>query len=182
MATQYFGVAVSNYRVDELARDVERVIGARRGRPTSDGELGRACDRVRRSRARRSSARCALARTAAAAPRAPCAPAGDDRVRVDAGELEPRRTSRARALVDALDALRGRRRARAGRPPRTCRRIGRRAGEMRDDLRFLLRADDRDYVYYLELRGRGVFLRAAPIDVSAHRAQTCCSTGSRRPC
>lgn len=30
-----------------------------------------------------------------------------------------------------------------------------------------MRADNPDYVYYLEVRGRGVFLRASPIDVSA---------------
>ena len=34
-------------------------------------------------------------------------------------------------------------------------------------LRFLLRASDPDYVYCLEVRGRGVFLRASPIDVSS---------------
>ena len=43
--------------------------------------------------------------------------------------------------------------------------VGRR--ELRDDLRFLLRADDPAFVYYLEARGRALFLRAAPIDVSA---------------
>ena len=42
----------------------------------------------------------------------------------------------------------------------------RRCGEIRDDLKFLLRAADSDYVYFLEVRGRGLFLRAAPIDVS----------------
>ena len=42
----------------------------------------------------------------------------------------------------------------------------RRAGELRNDLRFLLRADDPDFVYYIEARGRGFFLRASPIDVS----------------
>jgi ATP-dependent DNA helicase DinG len=45
--------------------------------------------------------------------------------------------------------------------------LARRTGELRDDLRFLLRAADPDYVYFLEVRGRAVFLRAAPIDVSA---------------
>jgi ATP-dependent DNA helicase DinG len=45
--------------------------------------------------------------------------------------------------------------------------IARRAGELRDDLQFLLAANDSAYVYFLETRGRGVFLRAAPIDVSA---------------
>ena len=41
-----------------------------------------------------------------------------------------------------------------------------RAGELRDELRFILRANEPDYVYFLETRGRGLFLRAAPIDVS----------------
>ena len=44
---------------------------------------------------------------------------------------------------------------------------GRRAAEIRTDLTFLLRADDPGFVYYIEVRGRGVFLRGAPIDVSA---------------
>jgi ATP-dependent DNA helicase DinG len=43
----------------------------------------------------------------------------------------------------------------------------RRAGELRDEIRLLLRAGDSDYVYFVEFRGRGVFLRAAPVDVSA---------------
>ena len=44
--------------------------------------------------------------------------------------------------------------------------IARRARELRHDLRFLMRADDPDFVYYLEQRGHGMFLRASPIDVS----------------
>src|SRR5205807_778779 len=43
----------------------------------------------------------------------------------------------------------------------------RRAGELRDEIRLLLRASDSDYVYFVEFRGRGIFLRAAPVDVSA---------------
>jgi ATP-dependent DNA helicase DinG len=42
----------------------------------------------------------------------------------------------------------------------------RRAGELRADLRFLMSASDPAYVYFVEFRGRGVFLRASPIDVS----------------
>jgi ATP-dependent DNA helicase DinG len=45
--------------------------------------------------------------------------------------------------------------------------LQRRAAELRDDLRFLMRASDTDFVYFLEVRGRGVFLRASPIDVSS---------------
>ncbi len=44
--------------------------------------------------------------------------------------------------------------------------LARRSRELRDDLRFLLRAGDNEFVYFVELRGRGVFLRASPIDVS----------------
>jgi ATP-dependent DNA helicase DinG len=52
-------------------------------------------------------------------------------------------------------------------PPEEVRAVERRAGEIRQDLRLLLRADDPDYVFYVEQRGRGVFLRASPIDVSS---------------
>jgi ATP-dependent DNA helicase DinG len=45
--------------------------------------------------------------------------------------------------------------------------LARRAAELQDQLKFLLRANDPDYVYFLELRGPGIFLRASPIDVSA---------------
>ena len=45
--------------------------------------------------------------------------------------------------------------------------LARRAVELRDHLRFLLEASDPGFVYFLETRNRGVFLRAAPIDVSA---------------
>ncbi|HEV8208863.1 MAG TPA: helicase C-terminal domain-containing protein, partial [Vicinamibacterales bacterium] len=44
--------------------------------------------------------------------------------------------------------------------------LARRAGQLRDDLRFLLRGNDDSYVYFVEFRGRGTFLRASPIDVS----------------
>src|SRR4029077_7378027 len=40
------------------------------------------------------------------------------------------------------------------------------AGALRDELRFLLRADDDGFVYFVEFRGRGLFLRASPIDGS----------------
>ena len=69
------------------------------------------------------------------------------------------RSSRALEALEADIALaqgRAGGRARAGAPRRRAAR----------DVRFLLRADDPDYVYYLDIRGRGVFLRASPIDVS----------------
>jgi ATP-dependent DNA helicase DinG len=44
--------------------------------------------------------------------------------------------------------------------------LARRAADVRNDLKFLLAAADAKFVYFIEMRGRGVFLRAAPIDVA----------------
>jgi len=77
------------------------------------------------------------------------------------GGVQPQGTS----LIDALDGLQGLV-ALVDDPSEDVAAAGRRAGELRDELRFLLRCDDPEYVYYLEARGRGVFLRASPIDVS----------------
>ena len=75
-------------------------------------------------------------------------------------------------LIAALDALEGTMRIRAGSDETGAQKnedadtIARRAAELRDDLTFLLEATDTSFVYFLETRNRGVFLRAAPIDVS----------------
>src|SRR5215212_3876884 len=42
----------------------------------------------------------------------------------------------------------------------------RRVRETRFNLEFIVAGDDKRYVYWMERRGRGVFLRASPIDVS----------------
>lgn len=42
----------------------------------------------------------------------------------------------------------------------------RRAMELQGNLKFLIESDDSSYVYWIERRGRGVFLQATPIDVS----------------
>jgi ATP-dependent DNA helicase DinG len=44
--------------------------------------------------------------------------------------------------------------------------IARRAAELRRELAFLLESEERNYVYWFERRGKGVFLAATPIDVS----------------
>lgn len=51
-------------------------------------------------------------------------------------------------------------------PPPDAESILRRIRELRFSLSFVVKADDRKFVYWLERRGRGVFLRASPIDVS----------------
>jgi ATP-dependent DNA helicase DinG len=86
------------------------------------------------------------------------------RIRVTGQQLAPLAEQGA-ALISALEAMEAD--VALGKDlPEDVLALGRRAAELRDDLRFLLRADDPKFVYFLEARGRGMFLRAAPIDVS----------------
>ena len=48
------------------------------------------------------------------------------------------------------------------------------------ELAFLLRAEDDDHVYFVETRGRGVFLQATPIDVSGRLKELLFDAGARR--
>jgi ATP-dependent DNA helicase DinG len=50
--------------------------------------------------------------------------------------------------------------------PADAENILRRTRQLRFDLNFIVKADDKSFVYWLERRGRGIFLRASPIDVS----------------
>ena len=185
VATQYFGVVFSNLRVDDLARDAERLL------PTVPLEAGRVESAVRaltqiNDRAGIFFSALSLARAASAAmadararytseAMADCAEDG----LMLAGALEEFE----RALVDRDSGLPGRRSAsREGGGARDSGRvhdsefedgvdeaiatIARRARDLRQDLRFLLRADDEGFVFYLEHRGLGTFLRASPVNVS----------------
>ena len=176
VATQYFGYSVSNYRLEELARDVERLAaaGSITDEPVKD-EIAKAVECLR------DSAR-AFFTELAFAHRSTDRVRGEERVR--ATVVVPRADGRRRRPPDRR--ARHRRSARSpgpgrgqpaspisgGRQPTARRRedvatLVRRAGELRDEIRLLLRAGDSDYVYFVEFRGRGIFLRAAPIDVSA---------------
>jgi len=161
VATQYFGIAISNYRLDELARDAERVLNLG-SIADPDSELRRIIRRVD------DHARLFFAALTSARRAGP----GEERVRIGASFFSDI-IDDGLALVAALEALEGAMMLQSGAAEagsaanEDAATLGRRAGEMRDHLRFLLAAADPDYVYFLETRGRGVFLRAAPIDVSA---------------
>jgi ATP-dependent DNA helicase DinG len=169
IATQYFGFSVSTYRLEELARDVERLAAA--GVVTEPGErdqIAKAVDRLR-ERARGFFADVAYAHRGNDRPR------GEERVRVTGssaagvGESAAYLTGALDLVEAALQTLRPKSDAADGADGAADQiaAFARRAGEIRTDLRFLLRASDTDYVYFVEFRGRGVFLRASPIDVSA---------------
>ncbi len=175
VATQYFGRGVSNLRVDDLGRDAEaalRVAGA-----TSAHEAAREVMRVV-DHARAFFSGLALARMSR----------GDERLRVaQAWFADHLQTGL--DLAGALDGLQATcALAAAGRPREAGSdgpaasddliAVARRAGELAGDLRFLLACADPAYVYFLEMKGRAVQLRAAPIDVS--RIVRDLVTGDRR--
>ena len=158
VATQYFGRAVSNYRVEDLARDAERA-GA-----NLIPDAGRADD-IRTDAARiRDHARAFFAALQTLRFQFPGASGAESRVRIRPADTA-KVSEDALALSAALDAIEADI-ALAKDLPEEVLALGRRAHELRDDLRFLMRADDASFVYFLEIRGRGVHLRASPIDVS----------------
>jgi ATP-dependent DNA helicase DinG len=168
IATQYFGVAVSNYRLDDYARDVERFArsGAVATRETQD-ELLKAADRLR-GHGRAFFTELAYAHRTSDRAR------GEERVRATDQSLAHTREVAA-YLAGSLDLVEsalallkpaGPSDGEEPSAPFDSSALGRRAGEIRDEIRFLLRASDPAYVYFVEFRGKGIFLRASPIDVS----------------
>jgi len=180
VATQYFGYAFSNVRVEDLVRDVGRAFTARH-----DDEIDRALTRVHeRNRVFFSGlSRARAAKTGGSF---------DSRARYTADSLSEHFED-GMALAGALEGLEAALRAThasplqrgetdavheqetdavgAGHAPpvdddEAIAALERRAGALRDDLRFLLRASDPDFVYYLEVRARSLVLRASPVDVS----------------
>lgn len=157
-ATQYFGLALSTFRLEELVRDVQAI-----GSLAVNAAIPRVLADV---------AQCGQVFFAAAAEGARVGDEG--RARYD-GTAFTDDFEAGTLLAGALERLEAALTAH-GRPPvpgelppegsDDTAALQRRAGEFRTDLRRLLRADDAAYVYYVERRGRGVFLRASPIEVS----------------
>jgi ATP-dependent DNA helicase DinG len=181
VATQYFGLSFSSFRVDELARDVERLLGAAIAPGRHASAVVEAVMSVRDA-ARAFFAGLAMDRSLAESR-------SDTRVRYTSDAMTGHWTAGS-DLVSALRSLEGtlalaggadassgtemeRTGAHGGETvdvPATesvsINAVERRSEQLADDLRSLLRADDSAMVYFVEVRGRGIFLRAAPIDVS----------------
>jgi ATP-dependent DNA helicase DinG len=178
VATQYFGYSFSAYRIDDLMRDVEQVLAAPREGAPYDGDLARALPRV---------SECSRLFFSGLALHPSMGP--EARVRYTAEALSDHYEDGA-ALCGTLEELEAAL-AQVKAPEEAERAealaaVQRRAGELARDLRFLLRAADPDFVYYMETRqgrsatadrpatsagwsGRSatrVFLRASPVDVS----------------
>jgi ATP-dependent DNA helicase DinG len=179
VATQYFGYSVSTYRLEDLARDIERFAASGIVESQHDQrEIAKALAAVR------DHARSFFTDLVLAIGGDGRGEAGSARSRTRQGEVRIRLTEAMLAnardsaadLLGALDltestlALLAARRPDAGEEvadDQDVAALARRAHEIRDELRFLLRASDSEYVYFVECRGRGVFLRASPVNVAA---------------
>jgi ATP-dependent DNA helicase DinG len=148
VATQYFGIQVSNYRVEELARDTEATL---KTKAIPSGEVLSAVADLRR----RSDLFFDLF------------PAREGRTAFNNREqfLEMNRgtyTSLLNAFVRLASEL-----TRLKDRPEEINNLARRAEELRRGFEFALESKERNFVYWWERRGRGVFLEVSPIDVSA---------------
>ena len=148
VATRYFGLQVSNYRIEELARDTEAMA---KQRDLAIAELFTAVGGLRH-RAElffdlfpHTEGRCTF----------------DNR----ANFLEVNREAYS-ALSNALVRLESEL-LRVPERPEEITQLARRAAELRKDGEVVLESKDRNLVFWWERRGRGLFLEASPIDVSS---------------
>ncbi|HEV2800442.1 MAG TPA: ATP-dependent DNA helicase [Pyrinomonadaceae bacterium] len=160
VAAEYFGYQVSSYQVEDLLRDLQLL-------PITDAdankELTRASGRVSRFAERFWQG---FQEGRGEEGRAPVLP-GTFARRNARGEIEATALGDSYLALDGalnrmettLDALRDQ-------PPEV-ENLVRRIREVRFGLEFIVAGDDKRYVYWMERRGRGLFLRASPIDVSA---------------
>jgi ATP-dependent DNA helicase DinG len=148
VATQYFGLQVSNYRLEELARDTEATL---RQKGLHSAEVLSAVGGVRH----RADLFFELF------------PASEGRRSFDNRDefLEAHRgpysglSSALLRLETELGSLKDR--------PEEVNNLARRAAELRQAFETVLEGHERNTVYWWERRGRGVFVEATPIDVSA---------------
>jgi ATP-dependent DNA helicase DinG len=147
VAGQYFGVAVSNYRFQDLRRDIS-VIG--RMKKFGTAELDRVLARLEELSV--------LFFGLFGEAERRVAFTGRDAFREDNEEIYT-------DLLAALDLI-GAQLKLIQHPPEEIVPLYRRTGELSMALRFMLEEEDERYVYWMEKRGRGVFLQATPIEVS----------------
>ena len=148
VATQYFGVEVSSYRVEELARDTEATL---RMKGIKSHEVLAAVAELRR----RAEAFFELF------PRTEGRSNFDNResfLQVNRGAY----SSLANALMLLQTEL-----TRVPERPEEINNLAKRAQELRASFEVVLESNERNLVYWWERRGRGVFMQATPIDVSS---------------
>lgn len=159
IAADYFGFQVSNYQIDELVRDTDAL-------PITDAaatmQLTRTAAKIfglseqfwiRFAQARAAEGRFPLLPDAFATRHAD----GETRA-TPLGEAYEALDSALGKLESDVDAF--------SEQVTEAESLVRRIRQARFDLKFIVTQADRNFVYWLERRGKGVFLQASPIDVS----------------
>lgn len=160
IASDYFGFQISSYQLDELIRDVERL-------PITDAQLDREltkqCGKImsfsdqfwsRFAQGRGQDGRFPLQPNSFAVKSIK----GD----IDATPLGEAYLALDNALTNLENTL-----SNLDDESSEIDSVVRRTRQIRFDLDFIASQSEKHYVYWLERRGRGMFLRASPIDVSA---------------
>jgi ATP-dependent DNA helicase DinG len=160
VAAEYFGAQVSSYQIEDLLRDLAQLpitnVEANRDLTKIAGRVTRFADHFWMG----------LSSGRGEEGRGPIVPGTFARKKTN-GEIEATPLGDAYLGLDGalarmettLDAL-------AEQPPEVENLI-RRVRQIRFDLQFIVAGDDKSFVYWMERRGRGLFLRASPIDVSS---------------
>ena len=149
VASDYFGRQLSNYRLEELARDADQ---AMRMLKLGSPSLLRRTQRIReRSR-----------------EFFEAFPARDGRFPFSHNERDAFLQQHREAydvLAASLKSLETEFAALTAKPEELV-RVARRSFELRQELAFLFESNEKNYVYWYERRNKGVFVAATPIDVS----------------
>ena len=159
VASEYFGAQVSNYQIDDLLRDVSKLVLEE---ASVDREVTKTSARVSQfaegfwmgfRTGRGDEGRFPLVPGTFSVRNVSgdytATPLGDHYLALD-GSLT--------RLETTLDAMKEK--------PPDVENLIRRIRQVRFDLHFIVTGADRKFVYWLERRGRGIFMRASPIDVS----------------
>jgi ATP-dependent DNA helicase DinG len=158
IAADYFGLQVSNFQLDEIVRDSDTL-------PITDPMATRDITKIAArimGYADQFWTRFTLARTDGRFPLLPDVFA----YRTSRGENEPTQLGEAHLMLDgALAQLETSIEAFSEEMPEADSLV-RRIRQARVDLGFIVTQSEKSYVYWLERRGKGMFLRASPVDVS----------------
>ncbi len=149
VASEYFGRRVSNYRFEELARDAEHALRLKGlARPNLLKRVARLRERARSF--------------------FEVFPLREGRFGFERPQREEFLEQNREAYDQFVAALKGLETEIAAlrTKPDEVLAVARRAFELRGELTLLLESSERNYVYWFERRGKGVFLAATPIDVS----------------
>ncbi len=159
VASEYFGAQVSNYQVEDLLRDVGNLVIES---AEVDREVTKTSSRLLRFA---DNFWMGFRDGRGAEGRYPIIPGTFATLNAD-GEINSTRLGDLYVALDGalarlettLDALKDK--------PAEVENVVRRIRQIRFDLQFIVTGADKKFVYWIERRSRGLFLRASPIDVS----------------